>query len=538
MLKINKSVKLIMLIVITVGLVSCVNEEKALIEEINVKEIKKEKVRKEKGEITISIAPPKTFNPLKNEDIYVNNMLEILFEPLFELDENYRPKPILVESFTSNYTDNTTTIKLKEGLKWSNGTDITSDDIIYSLEVIKNASEKSMYKNMVRDVVSAKKEDELQVTIQYGTPKMLIGYDLLFPIISKEYYSKKGVDLKPMGNGKYKFVDLNKSREYLLERDKSKEISGNIEKINVIVIQDSATMLYSFEQNKTDVIISSFEDWNKYNMSKESNSYNFYNQEFEFIGMNFDRILLQDKNLRILLDMLTNEEELLSKVYLNDGGITKTPVNPKSFLYNENVKDYGSDINIINDIIKENFTTEEKNGIKKLYTDINGLKKEIILSLIVNEENELRIKVSEYLKKTMKKFGIEIEISKLPYSEYLERINVGNYDLFLGGYKSEANQDITPLFGVIDNGEFGNVFNYKINNIEERVYAVRNARGEEQYKVALEQLQKLIAEEIIIINTVYKKDMMLTSSTIKNNEHISYSNQFGSIDKLVMYEYK
>ncbi len=57
-----------------------------------------------------------------------------LYEGLYSLDEDYRPIPMLAESLPAVSADGLTyTFKLRQGIKFHNGKDLTSDDVIASL---------------------------------------------------------------------------------------------------------------------------------------------------------------------------------------------------------------------------------------------------------------------------------------------------------------------------------------------------------------------------------------------------------------------
>src|SRR4051812_20110735 len=49
-----------------------------------------------------------------------------IYDPLFAFDKNFKPQPYLAESGTFDPTYNALTVKLRPGLKFSDGTDLTS----------------------------------------------------------------------------------------------------------------------------------------------------------------------------------------------------------------------------------------------------------------------------------------------------------------------------------------------------------------------------------------------------------------------------
>src|SRR5262245_56286194 len=58
-----------------------------------------------------------------------------LYEGLYALDEGYRPVPMLAEGMPAVSADGLTyTIKLRQGIKFHNGKDMTSEDVVASLK--------------------------------------------------------------------------------------------------------------------------------------------------------------------------------------------------------------------------------------------------------------------------------------------------------------------------------------------------------------------------------------------------------------------
>ncbi len=490
----------------------------------DVEEVEKQRV--DGGELTIAITPPKTFNPLKNEDTYIDRMLGLIFQDLYILDENKKPIPNLIETATPNYADNTLSITLKKDLYWHDGMPITADDIIYSIQVLQSASENAIYKKDVNNIISYKKIDDYTVSIQYNDPKYLMGYDLLFPIIPKHYYSQanesNNYDMLPIGNGYFKFDEIIDSKNYTLVRDESKPDKANIEKVNVIVLQDDATELYAFERDNIDFIISDIEEWGEYRVSKKANIYDFTNQTFEFIGFNLDRLLISDKWLREIIAYSINKEEILDRIYLNNGKVTNTFVNPDSWLYTDEVKKYDSGYEEIKNIISKNYIYDKEENI--LYKEINGLKKEVRFSILVNEENTMRVSVAEYIKNNLINIGIDVEVQAVPFNEYIEKLNMKNFDVVIGGFRFDNDQDPTVFLQ-------DNIFNYNTEELNNRIVAFNNATDEQSYKTALEELQELIATDLPFISLVYSENIILTDENLIIPNLPSYSNVFSNVNE-------
>ncbi|WP_053243108.1 ABC transporter substrate-binding protein [Clostridium sp. DMHC 10] len=80
---------------------------------------------------------PSGFNALDSSDVAQNDMTQILFKPLVELDGDFKFQPSLADSIDT--TDNKTfTVKLNKKAKWTDGKPVTADDTMFTLGLITN----------------------------------------------------------------------------------------------------------------------------------------------------------------------------------------------------------------------------------------------------------------------------------------------------------------------------------------------------------------------------------------------------------------
>lgn len=102
----------------------------------------------EKSVVNIGVTyEPSNINPLAPVGLVSTYVAKLLFLPLVELDSNLEFQPMLADAITTE--DNQTfTIKLNEDAKWTDGTDVTSDDVIFTLELMTNPVVASNYAYM------------------------------------------------------------------------------------------------------------------------------------------------------------------------------------------------------------------------------------------------------------------------------------------------------------------------------------------------------------------------------------------------------
>src|SRR4029453_2309680 len=79
------------------------------------------------------IGEPPTLDLHKTTAVIVQQITWHVYETLYTYDKNYNPIPLLAESHTVSDKGRTYTFKLRRGVKFHNGTEMTSADVVASL---------------------------------------------------------------------------------------------------------------------------------------------------------------------------------------------------------------------------------------------------------------------------------------------------------------------------------------------------------------------------------------------------------------------
>ncbi|MEE9175757.1 MAG: ABC transporter substrate-binding protein, partial [Thermodesulfobacteriota bacterium] len=208
-------------------------------------------------------AEPATLNPITATDAYegiINNGK--IYETLIERNnETLELDPLLAESWEISEDKLTYTFKMREGIKWHDGTPFTSEDVVFSYNTIMNPKVDSpqlrAYYQEIRDV---KAIDDLTVEFTYAKPYFLaLEFCGGMPIVPKHIFDKGDFNTNPagrdpIGTGPYKFVRWTTGRDIVI--DKNPDYWGEKPKINKIVfkiITDSTVSFQILKREELDV---------------------------------------------------------------------------------------------------------------------------------------------------------------------------------------------------------------------------------------------------------------------------------------------
>jgi len=136
-----------------------------------------------------------------------NNVIYLMHERLMLYNEQGELIPWLAESWQMSEDGRQWTFKLRKGVKWTNGDDLTSADVKFSFERFVSDTAKSAWSPMHRQTIDQiETPDDLTVKVVAKAPPYVFYEDAVAgsAIHNKKYFEKVGLDAfskQPMGTG-------------------------------------------------------------------------------------------------------------------------------------------------------------------------------------------------------------------------------------------------------------------------------------------------------------------------------------------------
>lgn len=169
-------------------------------------------------------------NPQSSDPHYFNNdaisaMLSHVYEPLVTLDAETKLTPALAKSWRA-INDTTWEFKLREGVKFHDGTPLTADDVVFSLDrpaTITNSP--SSFTTYTKGITGKKAVDPLTVQITTAGPAPLLPNDLtrIFIVSRKSVENATTDDFNQnkvfAGTGPFKLVKYTRGESFQVARN-------------------------------------------------------------------------------------------------------------------------------------------------------------------------------------------------------------------------------------------------------------------------------------------------------------------------------
>ncbi|MCL2216700.1 MAG: peptide ABC transporter substrate-binding protein [Defluviitaleaceae bacterium] len=464
------------------------------------------------GILRLHMRPPMTLNPLLNEDVTVARILRLIFEPLAVLDDELRTTGHLAElDFASDFSG--VTVRIRDDAIWSDGKPVTADDLVFSVETLRNAPARAIYRGNVQNIESIRVVDAKTAQITFAQASVTAGYALNFPIIPEHLYrgeTNPGSprNMSPVGNGPFVFYELVPIRNITLRRSPhSFQGRAQIEEIEVIFLPDAETDLYAFDRGRIDAIRLPLTEWARFHSPRTPRYEIFPAMYFEFIGFNFRRPIFRDIHVRQGIAHAFNIKEAVTAVYMAHAVTSVTPIHPYSWA--------------ADNIAPPTFDPARASAL------LGTIRLDEPLIILANAENPQRVSIAQRLANALDAAGLPSRAEILPDHEYFWRLDSHDFDLFIGGVNLPFAPDMQFLF------QSGGLFQYD-NLLDGFFSAMMIASTEGAYLQAVSQFQHAFAERLPVIGLAFRHSAVLTNSRIARGTNPAPDNIFARISEWVI----
>ncbi|MCC0644562.1 MULTISPECIES: ABC transporter substrate-binding protein [unclassified Clostridioides] len=503
--------------------------------------------------INLTMVTPKTINPITNTDKSVGYIMNLIYDGLFTIDENYNVTPQLVKEYNIAQDGMSIDIKLNDA-KWHDGKAVTSNDVNYTIGLIQKSAE-SPYNEFTKNIASVNIKSDKDFTIKFKAKYAFSIDSLIFPIVSQNHLDSKDVNDKNnnmIGNGKYKIESYTEREGMILSvnKDYYEEVPKAMKNVKVGMVpnEDARTsMVMALDSDITNVTLN---DLSKF-QEKEFNITKYQGRDYECVLFNYNNSFFKDVNFRKAIAHSINKNRIISEGYMDDATPVNFPLNSKSKYYSSDVKDleYNKDkaieylnkieyaninaVNTKNDKVdkkqkksakkntkkltaeeQKKAEQEEAERVKKEAEDKKNKEKEEVkkrlsemnLKIIVNKDNSERLKTSHIISENLKAIGINNTINQLSDKEMESALNSKNYDLALVGWNLSSVPDVSSI--IASSG-------YTDDKLNGYMSALTSSASEIETKKAYKVVQKYVRDNATFISLAIRNNYIVSNSRLK-----------------------
>ncbi|MDL2220254.1 ABC transporter substrate-binding protein [Eubacteriales bacterium OttesenSCG-928-N14] len=493
------------------------------------------------------------FNPIISDNVYDTYVVDVVFQKLVENDhEGVAIAGPIVEEYSLSDDHKTYTFKLKEGVKFADGTPMTAEDVAFTYTTIAHPDYDGTRGYAVSDLVGyeeyhagtadtfegIKVVDERTITFTFkdGKESPANIWCFVYGILSKDYYKFDNWDqflalnTKPMGSGFYtvkeylpeEYTQLDRNEDYWDAANKAATktlLLMHVPKENLLAAMQNGDIDFCQPEAKADYV-------DEVNRMTGVSLTKYMGNGYTFMAFNLYNEILNDVKVRQALVYALNRPEFILADYGSDELATPglAPLSPVSWAFpEEGMNDYAFNMEKAAELLAEAGWVKGSDGI----LEKDG--KKFKINWLVYHEATWPGTLSSMAAKNWKDLGVELEILQMDFNSVDDRTfskgpGTRDFDIFTMGFSLSIDPD--PAGGLCDPaadvlGGF-NASGYKSEKASQLIEAGKTEFDQDKRAEIYNEWALLMNEELPILVVAYRNEIWAINDRVGNLPILTY----------------
>ena len=382
-------------------------------------------------------AEPATLNPITATDAYESIVNSgNIYETLVKRDnETLEIIPLLADRWEISEDKLVYTFSIKRGIKWHDGIQFTSHDVVFSYEKIMDPKvDAPALRGYYKDIKRVEALDDYTVRFTYARPYFLAlefcGGMNIVPkhIFENGDFNTNPAGRQPIGTGPYRFLKWETGKDIVLGRNESYwGEKPNMKRIVFKIITDPTVTLQVLKRGEIDFSGLTPIQWSRQTSSerfkKHFEKLSYFTPNYSFIGWNTNTPFFKDKRVRTAMTYLVNRKLILEKILYNLGEVVTNPFYINSPEYDKSIKPYPYDPLKAKQLLDQaGWVDHDGDGIR----DKEGVK--FGFEFLLPSGSVTGEQISTILKEELKKVGIKMNIRRLEWAVFTKQLDERKFD--------------------------------------------------------------------------------------------------------------
>ncbi|MGQ0572377.1 MAG: ABC transporter substrate-binding protein [Armatimonadota bacterium] len=381
-------------------------------------------------------------DPAATAFTFAREIMGNIYDPLLIKDPNTGEiKPSLASTWTISPDGRTILLKLRQGIKFHDGTPLTADAVAFSLNRIKDPALRSpMAATVLGPVDRVETPDPFTIQITMRGPFAPF-IDSLTEIslapVSPAAVQRYGRDFgqNPVGTGPFKFKEIVPGQRVTLARNPDYRWAPRIfkhpgpaylDELVYTVSPEDATRVAQLVRGEVQVLYNApLRDTNR--LVRNANFRAYFKDQAGFprvVILNTSRWPFDDVRARVAVAHAINKEELLKTVFEGIGAVANTPLSPVTWGYNKALETVAYPFNPerARQLLAEAGWRLGADGI--LVKDGRPFRVRIGTTTVPQQLLETQVRQAQ-----LRQVGIDAQIVAVEQAPYLAAIRQGDYEI-------------------------------------------------------------------------------------------------------------
>ena len=433
---------------------------------------------------------------------------QLVFESVVDLDENLKPAPMLADSWEQD--GKTWTFKLRSGIQFHNGVELTAYDVVRSYETIVTSYADTPYYGRLQAIDHMEAADIDSLTVVGKNSGLSTLYAMNFPVMQYGTLA----DEVPRGTGPYWCIQRDADSTIRLEANPlwwKKQPA--IRSILLKRYDDAGDALQAIQTNQIQMLATNSSRAAFSRKLADLTSMDYLTLTYEMLIPNLSsNSMMSDISVRQAVMYAIDRSVIASNGYVDMAVQCEVPVPPTSWLYeSQSAIYYYSPERALQ--LMQNLGWHDMTGNGKL-NRMNGIMlQEPNLTIITYNEstNSIRENVAKLIAGYLETVGFNVTVTVVSQDRLRERIKARNYDLALVGVNLSEVPNLTSLLG---RGEKLNLNGFGNDEMDAALKGARSTSDEAQLKRIYSFIQMFVVERLPIMGLAFRAGTVLSSRSL------------------------
>ena len=433
---------------------------------------------------------------------------QLIFNALLDLDDNMRLAPDLAETWDSaDYQ--TYTLKLRQGVRFHDGHELTSEDVVYTFTSILDPKSSSPLRGAFRLVDSVKAVDRYSVAFTLKEPS---GSFLINLVAVQIVPNGAGRDLRehPVGTGPYEFVSHAVDDRIVLRAFRA-YFDGLPRNLGIVlkVVPDDIMRALELRKKTVDLVVNDIPPDMAYQLKKEGLTLaTSPGANYQYLGFNMRDPILSDVRVRHAIGYAIDRQALID--FLRRGLATPSVglLSPTNWAFEPDVFDFTYDPDRARQLLDEAGYADP---------DGDGPRPRLTLSLKVSSTEFNRLQ-SAVLQQNLHDVGIAVDVRVFEFATLYADILKGNFQMFTLQWAGGASADPDILSRIFHSRQVPptgfNRGHLSDPEVDRLIDEATSATTQEERRARYGEVQKRVAELAPYISLWHETNIALAQPEI------------------------
>ena len=466
-----------------------------------------------------------SLNPTSCIERSLISLNQLIFESVVDLDASLKPTPMLADSW--EHEGKTWTFKLRSGVMFHNGAEMTAHDVVRSYETFMSSYVENPYFGRMQAITGMEAVDIYTLKVTGQTAGMATLYAMNFPVMQYNTLA----DEMPRGSGPYWYIGRDAEDNIRLEANPLWwKKQPTIHTILFKRFDEAGDAIEAVHTNQIDMLATTSPKAAFSRKLAALTSMDYTTLTYEMLVPNLsDNSIMSDIRMRQAVMYAIDRSVIASNAYLDMAVQCEVPIQPTCWLYESQSAIYYYSperaLQLMNSMGWYDLT-----GNGRLNKMEGRLLREPSVTIMTYNEstNSMRENAANLIAFYLEAIGINARVSVVSQARLRENMKARSYDLALVGVNLSEVPNMSAIFG---RGAKLNLNGFGNDNMELYLQQANAAGDETMLKNAYSGMQMYVVNRLPVMGLLFR------TGTVLSNRSLGGMTALRSYDKFNGFEF-